>query len=195
MAAADRAKELTPVELATLVVLDAAPAHGYEVARRLQVAFGEIGRFSFGSIYPALARLHRAGLIAAVGSSNRLDASRLPGVLAAELVLAASAAVGGRSRRTYRITEDGHERLCAELDRIDTADDRLATIALVAGGLLGDGARQGVRAARRRALAERLGELDRLGAELPRLQLGAVRARLAAELSLLEETPEAASRP
>jgi DNA-binding PadR family transcriptional regulator len=182
-------KPLSPVELATLVVLSTSPAHGYEISRRLQVAFGEIGRFSYGSIYPALARLHRGGLISPVGGVGKLDPSRLPGVLAAELVLAASA-VGGRVRRTYRITAEGRERLTAELAHVDASDDRLSTIALVAARLLDDAAVRALALARRRLLTERLGELEQLEREAPQLALQTVRARLRAELKTLERLGE-----
>lgn len=188
MVSSERAKELTAVELATLVVLEAAPAHGYEVARRLQATFGEIGRFSYGSIYPALARLARSGFIASVGAVGRLDPARLPGVLAAELVLAAGTA-GGRSRRTYRITDEGRARLRTALEFADMADDRIATIALVASSLVAPETRRALLRGRRRSLVERLEELDRLEQEMPDLWLDIVRARTTSELAALDAAP------
>ena len=74
------------LDLAVLGLLRSGPRHGYDLKRYL----AELGfrRISFGSLYPALRRLEKRGLIVAVRS-------------------------GGR-RKSYRLTEDGS----AELDRL-----------------------------------------------------------------------------
>ncbi|MEZ6015967.1 MAG: PadR family transcriptional regulator [Planctomycetota bacterium] len=51
------------LELLTLQVLAAEPLHGYEVARRLHLLSADVLRVEEGSLYPALHRLERQGLI------------------------------------------------------------------------------------------------------------------------------------
>ncbi len=179
-----RDKDVTWVELAILVVLESTPAHGYDIVRRLQTAFGEVGRFSYGSIYPALSRLQRAGLVSIVGTASKLESSRLPGLLAAELVLA-STTLRGRARRTYRITEDGKRRLAEALETAEMSDDRFATIALVAQALVTPNNRHTLCSRRQRMLRERIEDLDRLAQDMPHLWLAGVRARLEAEYEAL----------
>jgi DNA-binding PadR family transcriptional regulator len=78
------------LELAILGLLLEGPLHGYELRKRIAVRLAGRRVISYGSLYPALRRLVRAGLIAD------------------EPVTA------GRGRRAYRITPEGKERL-AEL--------------------------------------------------------------------------------
>ena len=86
------------LELAILGVLQEAPAHGYELRKQLSLRLGGFRLFSYGSLYPALRRLTRAGLI--VEDPEHQEAE--PG------------SWSRRSRRVYRITAEGKERL-AEL--------------------------------------------------------------------------------
>ena len=88
------------LELAILGLLHEAPVHGYELRKQLGLRLGGLRRsglgvFSYGSLYPALRRLTRAGLI----------------VEEPEVVTGARSR---RSRRVYRITAEGKERF-AEL--------------------------------------------------------------------------------
>ena len=48
---------------AVLGLLYEAPMHGYELRKQLGVRLGGFRAFSYGSLYPALRRLLRAGLI------------------------------------------------------------------------------------------------------------------------------------
>jgi DNA-binding PadR family transcriptional regulator len=86
------------LELAILGLLHEAPVHGYELRKQLGLRLGGFRVFSYGSLYPALRRLTRAGLI--VEDQERSDAD--PG------------SWSRRARRVYRITAEGKERL-AEL--------------------------------------------------------------------------------
>lgn len=79
------------LELAVLGLLLESPMHGYQLRKELAERLG-LRVFSHGSVYPALRRLVRAGLI--VEETDRTGARR--------------------TRRTYRITADGKERF-AEL--------------------------------------------------------------------------------
>jgi DNA-binding PadR family transcriptional regulator len=84
------------LELAILGLLFEAPVHGYELRKRLSVRLGGLRVISYGSLYPALRRLTRAGLIAE------------------ETGPPAEGAWSRRGRRVYRITAEGKERF-AEL--------------------------------------------------------------------------------
>ena len=85
------------LELAILGLLHEAPVHGYELRKQLGLRLGGFRVFSYGSLYPALRRLTRAGLIVE-------DAEQVP----------ETGAWPRRGRRVYRITADGKERF-AEL--------------------------------------------------------------------------------
>lgn len=85
------------LELAILGLLHEAPVHGYELRKQLGLRLGGFRVFSYGSLYPALRRLTRVGLIVE-------DPGQQPDV----------AGWSRRCRRVYRITAEGKERL-AEL--------------------------------------------------------------------------------
>ncbi|HEU5160723.1 MAG TPA: helix-turn-helix transcriptional regulator [Streptosporangiaceae bacterium] len=76
------------LDVLLLAVLEDGPRHGYAVKEALRE--GSDGRFDLptGTVYPALYRLEREGLI--TGTWSRVD---------------------GRRRRTYQLTPAGHLRL------------------------------------------------------------------------------------
>jgi PadR family transcriptional regulator, regulatory protein PadR len=94
------------LDVLLLAALGDGPRHGYAVKEALRE--GSDGRFDLptGTIYPALHRLERAGLIA--GSWSTVD---------------------GRRRRTYRLTAAGQRRLHAE--RSNWRDFAAAVTAIV----------------------------------------------------------------
>jgi DNA-binding PadR family transcriptional regulator len=79
------------LDVLLLAALEGGPRHGYAVKEALREGSG--GRFDLptGTVYPALHRLERAGLIA--GSWSVVD---------------------GRRRRTYRLTAAGARQLHAD---------------------------------------------------------------------------------
>lgn len=79
------------LDVLLLATLDAGPRHGYAVIEALRE--GSAGRFDLptGTVYPALHRLERAGLV--TGDWSVVD---------------------GRRRRTYRLTPAGRARIRAE---------------------------------------------------------------------------------
>jgi DNA-binding PadR family transcriptional regulator len=83
------------LELAILGLLQEAPVHGYELRKQLGLRLGGFRVFSYGSLYPALRRLTRAGLIV----EDPEQPAPEPGTWSR------------RSRRVYRITAEGKERL------------------------------------------------------------------------------------
>jgi DNA-binding PadR family transcriptional regulator len=120
------------LELAILGLLKERPMHGYEIRKSLREDFGVLSNLSFGSLYPALARLEGAGALSTLepspprrGSRRREEALPLTGSLAGERAAMvarrslgdAAAALGARStraRKVYVITPKG-ESLFEEL--------------------------------------------------------------------------------
>ncbi len=120
------------IDLAILGLLDEQDLHGYELKKRLAELVGSRSGVSFGSLYPALARLEKAGAVKAVEAhTGDDDAIPMTGALSGEL--AAFRARLGRpvkSRRTkkvYGITDIGRQRL-RELLLDDRTDDRTFTV-------------------------------------------------------------------
>jgi len=76
------------LDLLLLAAVHARPAHGYAIAETLRAR--STGAFDLpeGTLYPALHRLERAGLLSSLWSE-----------------------VGGRRRRVYQLTQKGHRAL------------------------------------------------------------------------------------
>jgi len=74
-----------------LAVLDDEPRHGYAIIEALQQRSAGALNLPTGTVYPALRRLERAGLVASAWST-----------------------VGGRERRTYQLTPAGRATLSRE---------------------------------------------------------------------------------
>ncbi|MEE1739137.1 helix-turn-helix transcriptional regulator [Streptomyces sp. BE147] len=90
---------LTEPQYFILAALMDGPLHGYGIIKAAeQVTDGRL-RIAVGTLYGALERLERAGLVAA-GDEEIVD---------------------GRARRYYRITEDGTEALGREALRMRSA--------------------------------------------------------------------------
>jgi transcriptional regulator len=71
-----------------LAALEVEPAHGYGIIQRLRLRSDEVFTLPEGTIYPALHRLERDGLVKSRWTT-----------------------VNGRKRRVYRITRSGKEGL------------------------------------------------------------------------------------
>jgi DNA-binding PadR family transcriptional regulator len=92
------------LELAVLGLLHRTPMHGYELRKRLYTVLGAFRAFSYGSLYPCLQELLADGLIA-----EEHDEAE-PVVQAGQAGTARSRA-NRRSRKVYRLTAEGKERL------------------------------------------------------------------------------------
>ena len=99
------------LDLAILGLLREHDRHGYELRKQLAELLGARGAMSFGSLYPALARLEQAGLVKAVEANTRTDrpvpsSGSLAGELAAfrarRAVRPPPAAAAGRSTASPR---------------------------------------------------------------------------------------------
>ncbi len=95
------------LEFAVLGLLHEAPMHGYQLRKRLTGLLGTFRAFSFGSLYPALRRLQRAGLIVEEDGLPTQQGGR-------HGVAERSKGWGRRGRRVYQLTAEGKERF-AEL--------------------------------------------------------------------------------
>lgn len=85
------------LEFAILGLLHEAPMHGYELRKRLYDMLGTLRTFSYGSLYPTLRRLLRAGLIVEeVPEADPEDRS--------------ARTWGRRAKRVYKLTAEGKER-------------------------------------------------------------------------------------
>ena len=87
------------LEFAILGLLQQSPMHGYELRKELTQLLGGLRSISFGSLYPALKRLHAAGLIT-TGDPDP----------AAPLPADAPPLAGRRGKVVYTITAEGKER-------------------------------------------------------------------------------------
>ena len=97
--------------------------HGYDLRKRLREEFGPLSNLSYGSLYPALARLEAEGAIRAIGAlapAARRDTVPLTGSLAGEraatvarratqVAALALSSRGTRGRKVYEITPRGEE--------------------------------------------------------------------------------------
>jgi DNA-binding PadR family transcriptional regulator len=124
-------------DLAILGLLEETDLHGYELRKRLGELPGMGLAVSFGSLYPALRRLERAGHVKAV--TNRpaapMPSAPMSGSLVGELAAfkaqlrQAGSAVreagrGSRVKKVYGITDAGRRRLHELLVDPDVTDDR-----------------------------------------------------------------------
>jgi DNA-binding PadR family transcriptional regulator len=122
------------IELAILGVLKESELHGYELKKRLREVLGPLSSVSFGSLYPALARLEAMGAVKAVEAADTA-APTIPmtgsftGEAAAFRSARRKATRGPRGKKVYGITEVGVARLC-ELVADPSDDDRAFTVKL-----------------------------------------------------------------
>jgi DNA-binding PadR family transcriptional regulator len=133
----DTSKGHVVLELAILGLLKEQELHGYELKKRLAETMGSGTGVSFGSLYPALARLEKA------------DAVR---------VVPIPAPRGGRGKKVYSLTSRG-EALFVELlaaDAGSSEDERSFNLRLAFARHLSRDARIGMLERRRAYLLERL---------------------------------------
>jgi DNA-binding PadR family transcriptional regulator len=167
------------LDMAILGLLEERDLHGYEIRRQLRDHLGILANVSFGSIYPALTRLEKAGAVVATEASaarsanGRSAAPQAPptGSLSGELaVLRArrhSTTHSRRGKKVYRITEKGQllfVELLAEGGSLD--DARSFGLRLAFARHLAPQARLSLLERRRAHLVQRLAE-----AEDPKIEL------------------------
>jgi len=115
------------LDIAILGLLMDRDHHGYEIRSQLRDRLGVWANVSFGSIYPALARLERYGMVEAVVATESRISALSTGSLAGERAslrsLRATPGLGRRGRKVYRITPKGREEFVSLLSDPATLDD------------------------------------------------------------------------
>ncbi|HEY0904661.1 MAG TPA: PadR family transcriptional regulator [Marmoricola sp.] len=169
------------LELAVLGLLQETPLHGYELRKRLNLLLGWTRLLSYGSLYPALKRMLRAGWITEVAASH---------------------AVSRRQRIVYQITPAGIEFFSSEItDSGPNAwEDETFNMRFAFFSRTDAGVRLRILEGRRSRLQERLdraptlhGEDDRYVSELRRHSIESVEREVRWLTELIEA--ERSSRP
>ena len=150
------------LELPILGLLEEEPLHGYELKKRLDDTLGAVAGVSYGSLYPALARLEKAGAIEALEPATITAPIPLTGSIGGETAAARvrrRLTPSRRRRKEYRITEQGRHVL-RELLEADTApgtdEDRAFALKLAFCRYLEPPARLELFERRRARLSQRL---------------------------------------
>jgi len=86
------------LDMMVLRTLSAGPANGYEIARAIERLSDDVLAVDHGSLYPALHRLEKSGLVAAKWETSSTN----------------------RRARYYRLTARGRSALKTEIDRLAT---------------------------------------------------------------------------
>jgi DNA-binding PadR family transcriptional regulator len=159
------------IDLAILGLLTEQELHGYELKKRLGELLASRASISFGSLYPALARLEAQGAVKAVEERTTVPPAPMTGSLAGELaafkarVRESSLVKGtGRGKKVYGITDHGRERLVELLSDPDVSDDRAFTLRVAFARHLEPAARLELFERRRTELLGRRDDLRRRGA-------------------------------
>lgn len=94
------------LDLAVLGLLKEKPMYGYELKKALAERLGHARSFSYGSLYPTLKTLAKAGAVEAEYPKGETS----------------------RRKNVYRITEDGEQRFASLLEQVGptTAEDQEA---------------------------------------------------------------------
>ncbi len=140
--------------------------HGYEIRKQLREGLGLLANVSYGSLYPALARLEATGAVEAVDAPPA-PAPRDPvvpptGSLSGEWAVLharhhpARRGHGRRSRKVYRITDPGRELFVELLAGGGTDDPRTFGLRVAFARHLPGPARLALLERRRMQLTERL---------------------------------------
>jgi DNA-binding PadR family transcriptional regulator len=145
-------------ELAILGLLMEQPLHGYELKKRLSGLLGGRASFSFGSLYPALGRLERAGFVTALEADTGVSVpmtGSLGGEVAAYRARMTLPTRARRNRKVYAITAAGESRML-DLLRAPAPDDRDFLVQVAFCRLLTTGERVELFRRRRDELAKRV---------------------------------------
>lgn len=158
------------LDLAILGLLTVQELHGYELKKRLGELLSSRASVSFGSLYPALARLEAQGAVKAVEQRTAVPATPMTGSLVGELaafkarVRESGLVKGkGRGKKVYGITNAGRERLVELLADPDVSDDRAFTLRVAFARHLPSPVRLEVFERRRTELLVRRDDLRRRG--------------------------------
>jgi DNA-binding PadR family transcriptional regulator len=149
------------LELAVLGLLAEQARHGYELKKRLSETLGPLWGISFGSLYPALRRLERSGAIEEAAEDDGVAATGIvaTGSLTGDLAAARlrrRVRTTRRTRKAYRITDQGRALFTDLLTDESTDDERAFALKLSFCRYLDSGARLAFLERRRAQLTQRL---------------------------------------
>jgi DNA-binding PadR family transcriptional regulator len=171
------------LELAVLGLLQESPLHGYELRKRLNLLLGWTRLLSYGSLYPALKRMLRAGWVTEVATSN---------------------AMSRRQRIVYQITPAGIEFFTSEITEAGPAawEDETFNMRFAFFSRTDAGVRLRILEGRRSRLQERLdrarslygGGDDRYVSELRRHSIESVEREVRWLTELIEAERSSADR-
>lgn len=152
------------LDIAILGLLMDRDHHGYEIRTQLRDRLGVWANVSFGSIYPALARLERHASVEVVAPTESrlgsLSTGSLSGERASLRSLRATPGIGRRGRKVYRITEIGRREFVELLANPATLDDgKNFSLRMALAKYLTPNLRVGLLERRRADLIERLAEV------------------------------------
>jgi DNA-binding PadR family transcriptional regulator len=171
------------LELAVLGLLQETPLHGYELRKRLNLLLGWTRLLSYGSLYPALKRMLRAGWITEVA--------------------AMPTAVSRRQRIVYQITPAGTEFFASQITESGPAawEDENFNMRFAFFSRTDAGVRLRILEGRRSRLQERLdrarslrGDQDRYVTELQRHAIESVEREVRWLSELIEAERSSADR-
>ena len=159
------------LDLAILGLLEERDLHGYEIRRLLRENLGLLANVSFGSIYPALTRLEKAGAVATTEGGSEPKSGPKPepapptGSLSGELAVLRSRrhspTRSRRAKKVYRITDAGRQLFAELLTGGGATDDaRSFGLRLAFARHLAPQARLALLERRRALLVQRLGETE-----------------------------------
>ena len=158
------------LDMAILGLLEERDLHGYEIRRQLRDHLGILANVSFGSIYPALTRLEKAGAVVATEGSALAQAAApvsapptgsLSGELAVLRARRHSTSRARRGKKVYRITDRGRQLFGELLTDAGPVDDaRSFGLRLAFARHLAPQARLTLLERRRALLVQRLAEAD-----------------------------------
>ncbi len=170
------------LEMAVLGLLHESPLHGYELRKRLNLLLGWSRLLSYGSLYPALKKMLRAGWI-----SDEFEPT----------------AIARRQRITYTITDAGREHFATEMTESGPAswEDDNFDVRFVFFAQSDHDVRLRILEGRRSRLQERLDRVrvtragaDRYAAELHRHRIESVERELTWLTDLIDSERQAQDR-
>jgi DNA-binding PadR family transcriptional regulator len=136
------------LELPVLGLLKERAMHGYELRKQLGAMLGPFYQVSWGSLYPALRRLAKAGAVEKVPDGGRRPRSK-----------ARDAGLGTRRRTVYRITPTGEDMFTRMLEETAAVDAEHFTLRLAFFRYLRPETRLTLLERRRAYLQEKLAQL------------------------------------
>jgi DNA-binding PadR family transcriptional regulator len=113
------------LELPVLGLLKERSMHGYELRKQLGAMLGPFYQVSWGSLYPTLRRLAKAGAVEmeTQQAPRKTKPTRVSTRRTSKTTKASGALGPGRRKNTYRITQQGEEMFTAMLEETAAAVD------------------------------------------------------------------------